>query len=532
MHVTNMDGSALEQAGVGQPFLIQVDIKDIPNTSIEPVIQNTDNIAMHQMGVKMADINGNARVTYIYKSRIDNPGNYTIGPATITLNGSTTSTSAITLTVANTAKLKNSPKKQEHFLKLEVDKDQLVVGEQAVVTLSLYTTSRDVQPKQVAIPTLQTVSLQKQDFEDQKEVDIAGKKYFMTQWRWYLYPKEKDRLVIPAWSLEFEQPRRGITSFYSFFGTNETKRIYSNALELHIDPLPEQPIDFVGSDVTLTASVDHASAKVGEAFVLTLTLAARGNVAEIKELPLRNMPEQTKYYDSTHRVVDATPLTKKEFEYVVQGLSVGSVTIPAQAFTYYDTHAKEIKTVQTTPVVCTILPGAHLMNHRPTVIQSVPSEDIQKVDALPIKTDYWYAQRERTPFNWWLFGFLFFLPGGIIIARRFRKYQFNDKLLNSYQRKKFAFSIAMKEFQKLKQQNNAAHLYNLFVTLFSDLLAKPKNEVTQEFLKQYVAQITQVDQWVEFVDELAVCAFAPDSQNRDGIFNQANFWLITLQKKL
>ena len=81
MRVTDENGAPLEAVGVGQPFLLLVDIKNAP--TIQPVIENLDRYEHMRTGVQMTNINGVANATYSYRCRIDSLGLHPFGPATL-----------------------------------------------------------------------------------------------------------------------------------------------------------------------------------------------------------------------------------------------------------------------------------------------------------------------------------------------------------------------------------------------------------------------------------------------------------------
>src|SRR5437773_9781974 len=81
LEMRTTDGIKNNTAVVGQPFLIEVIIDGIQGSAQAPQIEGLDKFFAKRTGMYMSSINGTSTTKYTYQIRIDQPGNYTIGPA-------------------------------------------------------------------------------------------------------------------------------------------------------------------------------------------------------------------------------------------------------------------------------------------------------------------------------------------------------------------------------------------------------------------------------------------------------------------
>ena len=93
---------------------------------------------------------------------------------------------------------------------------------------------------------------------------------------WDAYPDQTGKILMPAYSLDFNMPsaqENRADLFSMFFGQRLLrKRIYSNAVELNVDPLPPHPHqpNAIGSFKSIHVKAQPATARQGEGIILTL----------------------------------------------------------------------------------------------------------------------------------------------------------------------------------------------------------------------------------------------------------------------
>ena len=118
---------------------------------------------------------------------------------------------------------------------------------------------------------------------------------------------------------------------------------------LTIEELPAYKghVDAVGTFKRFDAQINPSVAQEGEGMVLILEIEGDGDLANIPTLPLKNMPQSLKWYDSKQYIKDSHGvhgLPVKCFEYIVQGRAEGSWEIPPQPFTYFDVGKRQYNT--------------------------------------------------------------------------------------------------------------------------------------------------------------------------------------------
>ena len=127
------------------------------------------------------------------------------------------------------------------------------------------------------------------------------------------------------------------------------------------------------------------------------------------------MPKELKYYESKQVALDPSmdnSKAGKRFEYIVQGLRVGSWEIPSQSFYYYDVVQRAYKELHSTPITITVMPGAkqggQSYGNGPAVVAQDGLAGICKA--------YSYTVASRSSIlPWWLFIFLILVPVFVLL---------------------------------------------------------------------------------------------------------------------
>ena len=181
-----------------------------------------------------------------------------------------------------------------------------------------------------------------------------------------MYPQMTGKLTIP--SITFKgivvEQNRNVDPFEAFFnggsGYTEVKRnIDAPSLTIQVDPLPAKPANFSGGvgKFNISASIDHNNVKAGEPINLRVVVGGVGNLKLIKQ-PTLTFPKDFDKYDP--KVTDKTKLTANGvegnmvYDFLVVPRNQGKYTIPAVAFTYYDTGANAYRTIKTQPFDITV----------------------------------------------------------------------------------------------------------------------------------------------------------------------------------
>jgi hypothetical protein len=245
------------------------------------------------------------------------------------------------------------------FLRSEVDKKEVYVGEQ--VTLSLWVYSRvdlaDVgnlkipRPdgfwiEDIASPTTLTPELRTVDGVPYRAALIK---------RQALFPRGPGTRELPAAEAD-------LTTGFLFAGHREHR--VGNALTLRVKPLPPgAPPGFLPANVgsfQLSAELSSSSAELGSPVTLRVVLEGQGNMKEVV-LPRATAPAALKLYEPTSQerlsTVDNRIQGKRSQEYLVMAQQTGTFQIPSLSFSYFDQESRHYETVRSQPLSLTVTPG-------------------------------------------------------------------------------------------------------------------------------------------------------------------------------
>jgi len=551
----DMDGKALKKASIGEPFMLEVFIDGINSkTSPEPDIKGLDVFKVHNAGCYMDIING--WIIKKYKIRCDKEGEYTIGPATISVRDKVFSSSTKKIFVdaesVSQERCEKLTKQASPFLYLKLDKDEVFVGEKVKATLSFLYSDKSTSLDFIREPDFTKFDIESKIGPIEESKKIKGVTYYIVKWVFELCVRNDGIFLIPACSADYlvQKKKSRLSSLSLFFGSQATrKRAYSNAVRLKVLPLPphNSPIDGIGSFSLYDLQVDQLIAKEGEGVVLRFTLHGDGNFGAIDMPVLENMPEHCRYYDSKSYLInnDVSGETGKCFEYIVQALEGRDLEIPSQAFNYFDVKTKTYKTVKSRPAFVSIIPAVRSVEQKTednidTIEESISSVDNVKEENVDIlralnKSGSWYAVSLRSMSWKWFFMFIIFsLIYGAFNIIRGLGLRLNARSRQAIRKRK-AFPIAKKQMKTL---HGNRQLYSLFVTLFANRLGIPGTLFTQEKIKDILLQAgmssVDVEKWNLFITRCAALVYSGSSvsENNDELFNQAQTWLERLEKIL
>jgi hypothetical protein len=173
------------------------------------------------------------------------------------------------------------------------------------------------------------------------------------------FPLAAGHYVVPSAQLVYSLPLST-----SFFSREETHTLVAESLAVvaRAPPTVGRPADYNGAvgDVTIAAHLDSVAARVGDAMVLTLSVAGRGNV---KLFPRPTValawgslvPGQVRLQlDTTSEQVRGT----KEFDWLVTPRDSGELTMPAVRYPYFDPYTERYEIALTRPSTVHVAPGA------------------------------------------------------------------------------------------------------------------------------------------------------------------------------
>lgn len=524
IEVTDANGYETESVGIGVPFLITVEVSGDSSGASTPDLEVYPPIPLQESGTSSSirTINGHTTVKkqYRYNSRIDTEGTYTIGPARVEKDGKEFVSEQIQLDATHKQSIPQS--REAAFLKIETSKKDVFVGEKISFNLRFYYANNDVRIEGIDTPTFERFKTTKLKGPRTGKETIDGVVYRYQEWYCTLYPKDVGETVIPAVNAQVSvatSQARGAGDLFSFMdqmlgGRSQRQMMYSNALSLHVKPLPqnESATNAVGHFTGLTAKVNLDKAAEGEGIVYTLELIGDGNFGMISHPPLQ-LPEGLRFYESnTHFTSLATNTYKKDFEYVIQGIQPGTYTIEEQSFIYFDTRQKVYKTLKSKPIKVTITPGVTVT--QVPDIEEKKSDIVSDADELEdaLYVTKWRFKVPRSMSWFWFFIITLLPPAFFLMLFGRRKLKEQQEKYAPHYGYKNAFKNAKQKIEQCKKSGDTQKLYALCKDLFAARLKLPVSEITEERIERALGQGGMTDEqiatWRSFYADITAASFA------------------------
>lgn len=158
-----------------------------------------------------------------------------------------------------------------------------------------------------------------------------------------LYPQKTGRIVIAPASLTLPL-------------NSGSKTLKTRAIALTVRPLPPfQSQQFSGAigEYQLTAQIDKTRVEVGSGLTLSVRISGRGNMQTITAPQIPAISGVT--VTAPHFGEGSTP-TSHVYAYALVPSQVGTVRLPAIAYTYFSPELGTYQTAQTVPIPFTVLP--------------------------------------------------------------------------------------------------------------------------------------------------------------------------------
>lgn len=246
------------------------------------------------------------------------------------------------------------------FLRSHLDKEEVFLGEQA--TLSIYIYSR------MDLSSVDTVTMPKldgfwsEDIESPSQLSAEQQEIRGVPYRVYLL-KRRALFPMKPGTTTVQPAEADITTGFLFAG-RRTHRV-GNQLELKVRALPPgAPPDYSAGNVghwRLSTQVSQTEVKLGEPVTVKVLLEGRGNLKNLTP-PRLIGPPALKIYEPTS--TDKLSSTKSQLggrrtqEYLVMPQQTGTFVLPGLAFTFFNPERGQYQESSTDPVTLTVLPGA------------------------------------------------------------------------------------------------------------------------------------------------------------------------------
>lgn len=520
-------------------------------------------------------------IIYTYVLLCESPGTYTIGSASVQVDGKAVKSRPVSVKVlasgnGNSSGNANNPansrpqsygggrpsteqtstsagvSSKELFMTATASRTNVHEQEAILVTYKIYTLV-DLTQLDGKMPTLDGFQIQEVPLPRTKEFQLEqynGRNYRSVVWSQYLlFPQKSGKLTIPSITYEgvVVTRNRTIDPIEAFFnGTSGLvevkKKITTPALTINVSPLPQKPAEFSGAvgKFTLSSNLSTNEVDANDAITLKLSVKGSGNMKLIST-PDVDFPKDFETYDA--KVNDKFQLTRsglagsKEFEYLAVPRHAGNFTIPEVKFVYFDTDSRTYKTLTAGPFDIKVNKG------KGSSTQTVSNYSGQQQDVEQLNQDIRYIktgdvalrQPGDTFFGTWKYWISYLLPIvafviAVILGRK--RMQANANIAAS--RGKKANKVALKRMKtakKLLDEHDQGKFYDEVLRALwgyaADKLNLPQESLSKDTINEQMlsrgASQERIDQLIKVQNDCEFARYAPGdpNENMENIYNNA-----------
>ena len=315
--------------------------------------------------------------TYSYFLSPKKQGNFTIGQATISIDGEIYKTIPVKVEVTSAVQVPKNPNDPNYIasenihLVAEISKTNPYLNEAITVVYKLY-----VAPNTGVDNWQEIDSPRYNDFWSQN-IDMQGQKVqtgtyngeeykFLTLRKTVLYPQKTGKLYIEPLSLNLsvQVPTNRRDIFGRRLMTQANRTVSAGKKTINVKPLPEagKPADFSGAVgyFSFNVSTSKTELKASESFQAKVEVKGKGNLKLIK-LPKISLPSSLEVYEPEHNEKITTNLNGMQGTisdtYTVVPQYKGKYPIPSISFSYFDLKTETYKRLSSDEVVINVLSG-------------------------------------------------------------------------------------------------------------------------------------------------------------------------------
>lgn len=524
-------------------------------------------------------------IIYTYVLLSENPGTFTIGSASVQVDGNVVKSKPVQVRVlpagsggtsnggsygggssngggnqngssaarqAPAASSSQSISGKDLFMTATASRTTVHEQEAILLTYKIYTLV-DLTQMDGKLPTLDGFQIQEIPLPRTKEFTLeqyGGRNYRSVVWSQYLlFPQKSGNLTIPSITYEgvVVTRNRNIDPIEAFFngqsGYTEVKRkITTPALTIHVSPLPNKPAEFSGAvgKFSISSSISTKEVDANEAVTLKISVKGSGNMKLIAT-PEVKFPKDFETYDA--KVNDNFQLTRsglagtKDFEYLFVPRHAGTYEIPAAQFIYFDTDARAYKTLTTEAYTIKVKKGKGSSG------QSVSNYTNQQQDVQQLNQDIRYIkkgevelhQQGDTFFGTWKHWAAYLLPLFLFVlvmalGRKQMKANANVALSRGKKANKVALR-RMKTAKKLLDSHDTGRFYDEVLRALWGYVGDKFNMSQESLNKENIEQSLssrhvpeeQIQQFMKVLNDCEFARYAPGdvNENMENVYNSA-----------
>ena len=520
-------------------------------------------------------------IIYTYVLLAGNSGTFTIGSASVQVDGKTVKSKPVQVRVlsggaggaggssnggssngggnygggqsssAPSASSSNISAK-DLFMTATASRTSVHEQEAILLTYKIYTLV-DLTQLDGKLPTLDGFQIQEIPLPRTKEFSIEqynGRNYRTVTWSQYLlFPQKSGKLTIPSITYEgvVITRNRNLDPIEAFFngqsGYSEVKRkITTPTLTINVSPLPNKPEGFSGAvgKFSVSSSISTKEVDANEAVTLKISVQGSGNMKLIST-PEVQFPKDFETYDA--KVNDNFQLTRsglsgsKDFEYLFVPRHPGTYEIPASEFIYFDTESRSYKTIKTEAYTLKVNKG------KGGAGQSVSNYSGQQQDVQQLNQDIRFIKKGDvdlhqpgdTFFGTWKCWAAYILPFllfviAMVLGRKQMKANANVAHLRGKKANKVALK-RMKTAKKLLDAHDTGKFYDEVLRALWGYVGDKFNMSQESLNKENIEQSLtsrqvpdeQMQQFMKVLNDCEFARYAPGdvNENMENVYNSA-----------
>jgi len=552
---------------VGEQILIQYTINGNSDNFQPPNFQGLRVISGPNTSTQSSYsfVNGKSKrersTTYSFYVQAINEGDYNITSASVDVKGKKISSKPYIITAVRRNQKSEKEKtnlSDNLFLKAKVNKRNIVVGEQILVTYKLFTRIELHNTEISSLPNLN--GFWKKELESStrfKREIIDGIAYNVaTIKKSVLTPQKSGELIVDPMELKcsvrIQKQAKNRDPFANFFGNSynlQEKFISSKTIKINVAELPNPPAKFNGvvGEINVSSTIDKTNIHADEAITYKLKITGKGNLDLIKPINI-NFPTDFEVYDPkiTKKIFKGgMERSVKTFEYLIIPRTKGKYQIPSGSLIVYNPKTKKYETKESNTHPIKILESKTNDTEKKLNKQQKIIVDKKDIHYLFTKTNF--NKNKKQLISPHIFYLLLFLPV-ILLFSLFTYNKLSTKTDNSSKtwKNKKANKIALKRLKNAQKCIKIGDFDGFFEEIekslwgyFADKFKVEAMNLSKETISYYFnsssIQNNIKDKFVSLIDECEFARYSPHKNKNtqmDSLLEKAKSIIIEVETAL